>query len=444
MADRRPNFIIVGGGLGGALMAVHLAKAEHTVDVYEMRPDVRTGNVTGGRSINLAVSHRGIVALREAGLAEEVLAAAVPMRGRMIHSLHGELAFQPYGKDDSQCIYSVSRAGLNMTLLNAAQRFGQVRLFFEHRCVDVDLDRAEVEFAAGKSGERVRAAADVVIAADGAFSAVRGRLQRRDGFNFSQQYLEHGYKELTIPPKSGGGFHLEKQALHIWPRASFMMIALPNLDGSFTCTLFYPLQGPESFEQLRTEADVESFFKRTFPDAVPLMPRLLTEFFEHPTGHLATMRCFPWHVGDRFVLLGDAAHAVVPFYGQGMNASFEDVTELTARLADRSMDRRRAFEVYGVRRKPNTDALADLAIANFVEMRDHTGKRWFRWRKQMDKWLHRLLGQAYLPLYTMVTFTSIPYADARRRAKLQDRGLIAVAGMLAVLLVAAVAWLVAR
>jgi kynurenine 3-monooxygenase len=286
----------------------------------------------------------------------------------------------------------------------------------------------------------VRVTGDVVIAADGAYSAIRARLQRRDGFHFRQDYLEHGYKELTIPRGPNGAFQLEKHALHIWPRSSFMMIALPNLDGSFTCTLFFPHKGPRSFESLKTASDVRAFFQATFPDAAPLMPALLDDFFRNPTGSLVTMRCHPWSVGDRFVMLGDAAHAVVPFYGQGMNAAFEDVTALSEELLRRAPDRRRAFEAYEQRRKPHVDALADLSIANYVEMRDRTAKRWFLWRKMFDKQVHRLFPSLYIPLYTLVTFTSTPYAEAVRRAKRQDR--IALAA--AIILLGAIATLIVR
>lgn len=428
--DRSAEFVIVGGGLAGALLAVYLGKEGHAVDVYELRPDLRSGKIGGGRSINLALSHRGIEALRRVGLADEVLRSAVAMPGRMIHSIDGSLKFQPYDKDPTRAINSVSRGGLNAALLAAAEKCSNVRLFFEHRCVDADIDSGAAELVNGATGEHVRAKGDVIIASDGAFSAIRSRLQRRDGFNFRQDYLEHGYKELCIPPAEGGGFRMERNALHIWPRSSFMMIALPNIDGSYTCTLFYPLHGRESFDALKSESDVRGFFQRTFPDAVPLMPTLAQDFLGNPTGSLVTMRCSPWHVGGRFVMVGDACHAVVPFYGQGMNAAFEDVSALADLLADRGKSREIAFVEYEKRRRPNVNALADLAIANFIEMRDLTGKRWFHWKKKLEKWMHKYLPWWYVPLYTMVSFTSIPYAEAVARAKKQDRVVIGAASLL--------------
>ena len=420
MADK-PDFTIVGAGLAGALMACYLGRAGRRVDVYERRPDPRGHGQERGRSINLALSVRGIQALREVGLADEVLKDALPMRGRMIHAASGALAFQPYGKDDSESIHSVSRAGLNLTLLHAAARHDSVRLFFEQRCTDLDLHTAALEMQHATTGASARVEAATVIAADGAYSAVRARMQKRDRFDYQQDYLSHGYKELTIPAAPDGGFRMEKHALHIWPRHSFMMIALPNRDGSFTCTLFWPYDGPHGFDAVRTEADLLRVFARAFPDALPLMPTLAADYFANPVGPLLTVRCRPWHVEGRVVLLGDAAHAVVPFLGQGMNAAFEDCTVLDSSLTDQPQDRAAAFAAYERQRRENTDALADLCVANFLEMRDRVSSRWFRLRKRFEILLHRLLPRWYLPLYTLITFTTTPYAEARRRARQQDR-----------------------
>ena len=422
MADgTNPRVSIVGAGLGGALMAAYLGQAGFPVEVYERRPDPRVGPVAGGRSINLAISVRGIHALREVGVADEVLRMAVPMRGRMIHGLGGELTFQPYGVCDEECINSVSRAGLNLALVSAAEHCPNVRMHFDHRCTGIDLETGAVELCNGSSGEALRAEGDLVIGGDGAFSAVRASMQRLDRFDYSQDYLEHGYKELSIPAKPGGGFMLEPNALHIWPRRSFMMIALPNIDGSFTCTLFFPHEGPESFAALRTEADVLRFYEATFPDAVPLMPTLCEDFFGNPTGSLVTVRCGPWHYRGKVVLMGDAAHAVVPFYGQGANAAFEDCTVLNQCLRDHGSDWGRAFERFYALRKPDADALADLAIANFIEMRDHTGSKVFLMKKKAEKLLHRLFPHWYVPLYTLVSFTRTPYAEAVHQARVQNR-----------------------
>jgi kynurenine 3-monooxygenase len=415
----KPDVTIVGAGLAGTLLACRLARAGRGVDLYEKRSDPRRHEQERGRSINLALSRRGIHALREIGLADEVLKASILMRGRMIHSLTGELTFQPYGKDDSQALHSVSRAGLNLQLVEAAARYPSVRLFFEHRCTGLDLSAGILEFVDTAAHATVHVPADFIIGADGAYSAVRGQLQKQERFNYRQDYLSHGYKELTIPAGPGGTFRLEKHALHIWPRGSFMMIALPNQDGSFTCTLFWPYEGPNSFAALRSEEAIQTFFQQQFPDAVPLIPTLAHDFLHNPTGPLVTIRCQPWHWDGRVVLLGDACHAVVPFLGQGMNAAFEDCTVLGECLA-RHADRGAAFAAYEAMRKEHADTLADLCIDNFLEMRDRVGSRLFVLRKKLGILLHRLFPRWYLPLYVMVEFTRIPYADALRRARRQD------------------------
>ncbi len=415
-----PRFMIVGGGLAGALMANYLGKAGREVAVYEKRPDLRTAKIVTGRSINLALSVRGIHALKEIGVADAVMADAVPMPGRMIHDLDGRLNFQPYGQS-GQAINSVSRAGLNIILLNTAERYETVSLHFNHKCVDVDLDAPAADFLNSETGERTRVEADIILGADGAFSAVRNRMQRLDRFSYSIDYLEHGYKELIIPPAPGGGFRMEKYALHIWPRRSHMMIALPNADGSYTVTCFWRHEGPNSFANLTAMEAVQDYFREHFPDAVPHMPTLTNDYLENPVGSLATVRCGPWVYQDKIALMGDAAHAVVPFYGQGMNAAFEDCTALNECLANYAPDYARALNTYYDLRKENADAIADLAIGNFIEMRDHVGSRSFLRKKQREKLLHRLFPNWYIPSYTMVSFTRIPYAETVRRAKRQDR-----------------------
>jgi len=428
------KIVIVGGGLAGSLLANSLARRGLEVDVYEMRGDIRKEDVGGGRSINLALSHRGIEALRRVGLADRVLASAVSMPGRMIHAVDGTLSFQPYGKDRSQAIHSVSRGGLNAILLDAAAYEG-VRLHFHEKCVNVDVDSGELEFLNTQTGTSQRVRSELIFSADGAFSAVRAAMQRRDRFDYSQHYLEHGYKELVIPAADGGGFRIERNALHIWPRRSYMMIALPNADGSFTCTLFWPFSGPVSFDAVQSESDLMRVFEREFSDAIPHMPALREDFFGNPTGSLVTIRCGPWYVHDRICLLGDAAHAVVPFYGQGMNAAFEDVLVLDELMEDNRRDWGDLCRTLYERRKSHVDVLSDLAIANFVEMRDYTGSRLFLWKKRVEKWLAKRLPGWYLPLYTMVTFTRIPYANAARRARRQDAAVVAGAVLVFFLLV---------
>jgi kynurenine 3-monooxygenase len=291
-------------------------------------------------------------------------------------------------------------------------------MHFAHRCAGVDLKTGEMEFVA--DDKTLLKPSEFVIGADGAYSAIRSSMQKNDRFDYSQDYLTHGYKELSIPPTANGGFQMETNALHIWPRGSFMMIALPNLDGSFTCTLFWPFEGPNSFAALKTEADVLAYFRDQFPDAVPLIPTLARDFVTNPTGSLVTVRCRPWSIGDRVVLVGDACHAVVPFLGQGMNAAFEDCTVLGECLVRNGSDRRRALVEYEELRKQNVDALADMCIDNFIEMRDKVGSWLFRMRKRVAILLNKVFPRWYMPLYTMIEFTRIPYADARRRARRQD------------------------
>jgi kynurenine 3-monooxygenase len=437
------KFVLVGSGLAGGLLAAYLGRRAYDVDLYERRADPRQGNIVGGRSINLAISTRGIHALERIGIADEALRHAIPMRGRMIHDKSGTLHFAPYDVDPKKCINSIGRASLNTAVIEAAQGYPNVRVHFNHKCTDVDLNEAvcHLETETGK----LTARGDAVIGVDGAFSAVRKSMERDlDNFQYDESYLAHGYKELTIPPGPDDSWQMEKNALHIWPRKSFMMIALPNPDGSFTCTLFWEFEGPRSFATTKTDDDVRCFFDEEFPDAVPLMPTLLEDFKNNPTGSLVTIRCAPWYYRDRVCLLGDAAHAVVPFYGQGMNAAFEDCVVLDECLNKFGDNRERAFTEYFERRKENADALADLAIGNFIEMRDKTASRAFRAKKKLDHLLEAAVPGVYLPLYTMVTFTRIPYAQAARRARLQDRILYASLVTLVLIGILVLAVLLAR
>lgn len=406
--DRTQSVTLAGAGLVGSLMSLFLAQRGFQVEVLERRPDMRGETVEAGRSINLAISARGLYALRRVGLEEEARRHAIPMRGRMIHSLSGELALQPYGKDDSQHINSISRAWLNKYLMTHAERTGKVRIRFKQRIQRVDFDSSTLTVLDEPSGSTREERATVLLGADGSGSAVRQELVRRLGATSSQELLSHGYKELTIPAGPGGSFRMEKNALHIWPGGTFMLIALPNEDGSFTCTLFLPFEGTVSFASLDSPSKVTAFFEDQFPDAVPLIPELTHEFFHNPTGSMVTVKCAPWHVGGRAVLLGDAAHAIVPFFGQGMNCGFEDCGVLDL-LLSRHRHWGEAFAEFFRLRKPHADAIADMAVENFLEMRDRTASPRFLLEKQVEKVLLNAFPGQFLSRYTLVSFSRVPY-----------------------------------
>lgn len=407
---------IIGAGLAGSLMSVYLAQKGYTVKVYERRPDMRKNDIGGGRSINLAMSARAIRALTETGLIDEIMPLTIPMYGREIHAKDGTLTFQPYSHNPEECIYSVSRAELNMRLMNKAEALEKVEFQFNTICEEVDLKDGAVTLRNMDTQTIFEAPGKRTIASDGAFSAVRYAMQKIPRFNFSQQYLTHGYKELTIPPAEDGGFRMKREALHIWPRGEYMMIALPNPDGSFTCTLFFPYEGEISFESLDTEEKVQAFFEEQFGDAVPLIPNLAKEYFKNPTGSLITVRCWPWVLDDKIALLGDSSHAIVPFFGQGMNAAFEDCTILAGMLDEHGDNWKQAFDAYQHERKPNADAIADMALENYIEMRDSTADPEFLFRKAVEHHLEQHLD-TYRSRYELVSFSTIPYADAYRRGE---------------------------
>jgi len=415
------NVVVIGAGLAGSLLAIYLAKRGIAVDVFEARGDMRLEKVAAGRSINLALSDRGIAALREVGMDEYMLAEAIPMDGRMIHSVSGETKLLPYSGRKGEYINSVSRAGLNIALMNEAEKHDGVQFVFNERSVDFDCSWGEVMFKSGRSRR-----ADTVIATDGAGSMVRQAMERQlSNFEMSSIFLEHGYKELHIPAGSGGEFLLEKNALHIWPRHQFMMIALPNFDGSFTCTLFLAHKSGSgaqpSFDHLTDTDSLLGFFNREFSDAVPLMPTLVEDFFENPTGELGTVKCWPWNVGGKGLLLGDSAHAVVPFYGQGMNCAFEDVRVLDSLIEEHGTDWEIVYEEYGRLRKINTDAIADMAEENFYEMRDRVADPVFQRKRELETKLEQTYSD-YFSKYSMVTFREdLPYSVAKEKGNAQDR-----------------------
>jgi len=415
------HIAISGAGLVGSLLAIYLAKRGYKITVFERRGDMRKSGYEGGRSINLALSNRGIRALDEVGLAEEMKSVAIPMHGRMMHDMQGNLSSQPYGKQ-GQFINSVSRSALNIVLMNKAELLG-VEFRFEQRLTKVDLEKTTLT-TAGSQHAGIEHKFDLIIGADGAFSAVRSAFQITDRFDYSQDYIDHGYKELHIPPGAAGAFQLEKNALHIWPRESFMMIALPNPDGSFTCTLFLPFEGTPSFSILRTDAEVSMFFESTFPDAVQLMPALLEDYNNNPTSSLVTVRCYPW-VKNNTLLIGDAAHAIVPFFGQGMNAGFEDCRVLNDLLNKHHDDWHIVLPEFQQERKKNADAIAQLALDNFIEMRDLVADADFLLRKKIEAKLHQLYPAQWIPLYSMVTFHddtpyAVAYANGQKQKKIMD------------------------
>ena len=409
---------VVGAGLVGSLLSVYLARRGYKIDVYERRGDLRTGNLAGGRSINLALSERGWNGLRGIGLEEEIRKISIPMSGRVIHHVNGEIDFQPYGKE-GQAIYSVSRLGLNIRLMELADASENISFHFDERCVRADLEKGLLGFENQKTGLFSEVETDLIFGSDGAFSALRLSMQMTDRYDYSQTYLEHGYKELSIPTTADGNFAMHQNALHIWPRGGFMLIALPNLDKSFTCTLFFPFEGEKSFSKINTPENLLQFFNETFPDVVPLMPTLVEDFFNNPTGSLMTVRCFPWAYKDKVLLIGDAAHAIVPFFGQGMNCGFEDCTVLEELMNQNDKDLGEVFRKFELSRKPNSDAIAQLALDNFIEMRDLVGDKKFLLRKKIEAEINKKYPDQWLSQYSMVTFSNIPYSEALRRGENQ-------------------------
>jgi kynurenine 3-monooxygenase len=411
---------LIGAGLNGPLLATLLAQRGMAVEIYERRPDMRRVQVSAGRSINLALSTRGIHALQQAGLWEQMRSIIIPMKGRMMHSIAGDLTFQPYGKNEGEVINSISRAELNVALINAAEKRGAT-IYFNRRCTGYDVKSGAVRIRDEETGEETTLEAGVVIGCDGSASAVRAEMLRLNRFNFSQQYLDYGYKELTIPAGPQGKHLLETHALHIWPRGNHMLIALPNIDGTFACILFLPFDGEDSFAGLIRPAQVEQFFASRFPDTVPLMPQLADNYFANPTGAMVTIKCSPWHVAGRVLLLGDAVHAIVPFFGQGINCGFEDCSRLLELLDRHGADWPRLFAEFEKDRKVNTDAIADMAIENFTEMRDRVADPRFLFRKKVELALEARYPQLFVPKYAMVTFHRIPYSVALARGAVQDR-----------------------
>lgn len=414
------KIIIVGAGPVGSLLGIYLADRGHEIDIYERRPDPRLAGDSEGRSINLALSCRGFDALAPVGIKDAIMALATPMRGRTIHAVDGTLNFQPYGKDDSEVIYAVSRGELNRALLTAAESRENLSIYFNQRCQKVNPLTKEANLRDEITGEKYVVSAETIFGTDGANSAVRRSMSKLPRISIYQHYIEYGYKELTIPAGANGSYQIEKNSLHIWPRGGYMLIALPNLDGSFTCTLFFPFEGAESFEHLHSQESVESFFKRVFPDAYALIPDLLKQYLANPVGALATIKIDPWHIDDSVILVGDSAHGIVPFLGQGLNCAFESVVELIGFLDQSTGDWKAAFKEYNLSRKPDTDAVADMALDNFIEMRDRVADAKFLLKKNVELMLDRRFSPKFIGRYAMIQFHRIPYSVAQKRGQINE------------------------
>ena len=409
---------IVGSGLVGTLLAIYLKKQGHTVHVYDRSSDIRTIQFSG-RSINLVMSNRGWKAMKDVGLENEIRKIGIPVDKRAIHLKDEKLNYQYYGKD-GEAIFSLSRGVLNRKMIDLAEAVG-VEFFFEHKIWDITLSNATIHIGETERGEWTELKYDKVFGADGAFSRIRHRMQRQSMFDYSQEFMKIGYKELHIPANSDGTHKIDKNSLHIWPRGNFMLMALANLDGSFTCTLFMPFEGENSFEKLKDEATLVQFFSDYFPDTAAVIPDLVSDFFKNPTSYLAIMKCYPWTYEDKVALIGDASHAIVPFYGHGMNAGFEDITVLNQMIEKYGDDWNSIFSEYQKSRKPNADAIAELSLRNFIEMSDKTADEKFLLQKKIEKWFSDKHPDKWMPLYSRVTFSLQPYSEALAIGDFQNK-----------------------
>ena len=410
---------MIGAGLAGPLLATYLAKRGYSVEIFERRPDMRKESISAGRSINLALSTRGNHALKEVGLYDKIKPNTIPMKGRMIHDLNGNTHLQPYGQKENEVIFSVSRAHLNMELMTLAEETGNVTIRFNHQLLSADLEQNKLLFQLSDSLEKIEWSFNRVIGCDGSASILRKSIVEKADIQYVKKPLGHGYKELTIPPMKSGKFQIEPNALHIWPRGNHMLIALPNNDCSFTCTLFFPMIGKTSFETVKTEKDIFDLFQSQFPDAIKLIPNLVEDFQKNPTGDLASVYCKPWHLGDKALLIGDAAHAVAPFFGQGMNASFQDCSTLAKLMDQNENDWNTIFNAFSSTQVENGHAIADMALENYLEMRDHVNDPEYKKRRNMELKLERMFPGQFIPRYSMVSFHQIPYAEVYQRGEKQ-------------------------
>ena len=410
---------MIGAGLAGPLLATYLAKRGYSVEIFERRPDMRKESISAGRSINLALSIRGNHALKEVGLYDKIKSNTIPMKGRMIHDLNSGIHLQPYGQKENEVIFSVSRAHLNMELMTLAEETGNVTIRFNHQLLSADLEQNKLLFQLSDSLEKIEWSFNRVIGCDGSASILRKSIVEKANIQYVKKPLGHGYKELTIPPMKSGKFQIEPNALHIWPRGNHMLIALPNNDCSFTCTLFFPMIGKTSFETVKTEKDIFDLFQSQFPDAIKLIPNLVEDFQKNPTGDLASVYCKPWHLGGKALLIGDAAHAVAPFFGQGMNASFQDCSTLAKLIGQNENDWNTIFNAFSSTQVENGHAIADMALENYLEMRDHVNDPEYKKRRNMELKLERMFPDQFIPRYSMVSFHQIPYAEVYQRGEKQ-------------------------
>ncbi len=426
--NKKENILIIGAGLCGSLLALRMAQRGYKVTVYESRPDLRATDISAGRSINLALSDRGFKALRLAGVEDKAREICIPMYGRLIHDVDGNTFSSNYSGRDGEYINSISRGDLNGILLTEAEKHENVTIHFNKKCTTVDIENSTAKFEDYTTKEKLSVTSDVIFGTDGAGSVVRKSyyLERKFLFSYSQNYLTHGYKELEIPATENGSHQISKDHLHIWPRGEYMLIALPNMDGSFTVTLFLGNEeGIYNFKNLNSESKISAFFIAQFPDALTLIPNIAQEFANNPTGALGTVKCSPWSYKNKTLIMGDAAHAVVPFYGQGMNASFEDVVVFDEILNQEFGDWETVFKTYEKARKEDTDAIADLAIDNYFEMRDHVANPLFKQKRKIEMDLEKSFPTQYYSKYSMVTFNeNIPYADAMKKGRAQDKALL--------------------
>src|SRR6056297_1257762 len=418
MPQKKKNIAIIGSGLVGSLLAIYLSKHGHDITVFDRRPDIRN-IIFSGRSINLAMSNRGWTALKEVGIEEEIRKIGIPLEKRAMHVVGQPEYYQKYGKE-GESIWSISRGVLNKKMIDLAENAG-VNFRFNEKVWDVDLPEAKIYTGETEKSEWKSYQYDIIFGCDGAFSRVRHKMQRRSRFDYSQDFIDVGYKELTIPANADGSYKLDKNSFHIWPRGKFMLIAMPNLDGSFTCTLFMPFEGEVSFDNINTKPQAQEFFTTYFPNVMQVIDDLLEDFFKNPTSAMVTMKCYPWTYWDKVALVGDSAHAIVPFYGQGMNAGFEDIYVLDQIIKEQGDDWGAIFKIYQEQRKPNADAIAELSYRNFVEMSSKTADPMFLLQKKIEKRFSTQHPEKWIPAYSRVTFSDKPYAEALAIGDFQEK-----------------------